>query len=108
MTTTIQQPKLSQHSKIRLQQRGIHQEEVQTVLHFGKVIHKQGLKFHYLPKAVIRTKGLDHDARLSSLIVITDRSGREVITCYKSDRGVHRIKKKSKRLYRNNQSPNAD
>lgn len=73
--TTTQQPTLSQHSKIRLQQRGIHQKEVQTVLDFGRVIYKQGLKFHHLPKAIIRNKGLEVGASLSSLIVITDGKG---------------------------------
>ncbi|MGM0947163.1 MAG: DUF4258 domain-containing protein [Bacteroidota bacterium] len=95
---------LSRHSKIRLQQRGIQLEEVKAVLKHGRVIYKQGMKFHYLPKANIREKCRQYDPQLSSLIVITDGTGQEVITCYKSDKAVHRIKKKPKRLYRNKNS----
>lgn len=90
--------KLSHHGEIRKQQRGIKDEEIDTVLHWGRCIHKQGLRFHYLPKSTIRDRSLAYDDSLSNLIVITDGKGIEIITCYKSDKGVHRIKKKSKRL----------
>lgn len=90
--------RLSQHGKIRKQQRGIKDKEIDTVLHLGRCIRKQGLRFHYLPKSIIRDRALAFDDSLSNLIVITDGPGIEIITCYKHDKGVHRIKKKPKRL----------
>ncbi|WP_114749617.1 DUF4258 domain-containing protein [Pleomorphovibrio marinus] len=88
----------SRHGSMRLQQRGISRASVTSVLTYGKMIHKQHLKFFYLPKSIIRSAGLRDTDGLSNLIVITDLAQEEVITCYKSEKGVHSIKKKPKRL----------
>lgn len=90
--------KLSNHSKTRLSQRGIHEEAVLAVINHGEIIHKQGLKFHFIPKSKCKNwDSIDAD-RVKDLMVITNLTRTEVITCYKNPRAVHEVKKKSKRL----------
>ncbi|WP_100629765.1 DUF4258 domain-containing protein [Algoriphagus formosus] len=91
----------SRHSKIRLQQRGIHQEEIQAVLRYGRVIHRQGMKFHYLPKSKSKSLGIQDPGQLSKLMVVTVNGTPLVVTCYKHESAIHRVKKKSKRLLKN-------
>jgi hypothetical protein len=87
----------SNHCKLRIAQRGISKEAIITVLDFGEIIHKQGLKFHYLPKA--KCKKLEIPENLvKDLMVITNSNKTEVVTCYKNPKAVHQVKKKSKRL----------
>ena len=95
---SIQDITFSKHSKVRIQQRGISQESVISVITLGKKIHKQSLKFFYVPKSTIKGLPIKEQECLANLIVITDHYQSEVITCYKSQKAVHKIRKKSKRL----------
>lgn len=95
---TTQDIAFTLHGMRRLQQRGISQTSVRSVLEHGEAIHRQHLKFFHLPKSRIRSIGLKDTDGLSNLIVITDLLQREIVTCYKSSKAVHRIKKKPKRL----------
>lgn len=99
--TYIKGKKMTQHGSIRKQQRGIKDIEIETVLSLGKIIHKQGLKFFYVPKSLILSTDLISDLSLSRLIVVTDLNQTEIITCYKHEKAIHKIKKKSKRLLKN-------
>lgn len=89
---------LSRHSKTRICQRGICPEAVLKVIAQGEIIHKQGLKFHFIPKR----KSMDWTPKdrdlVKDLIVITNLSRNEVVTCYKNPKAIHQIKKKPKRL----------
>ncbi|TFV94481.1 DUF4258 domain-containing protein [Algoriphagus kandeliae] len=93
---SIPQPTL--HGKTRMGQRGISEEVALLVIKEGEVIHKQGLKFFFVPKAKRADWQVKDAEAVANLMVITDQSIREIITCYKSDRAIHRVKKKSKRL----------
>ena len=95
----------SRHGRVRLQQRGICPSSVMAVLAYGKTIHKQHLKFFFLPKSLINSFGLKDEEGLSKLIVITDLEKKEVITCYKSEKAVRKIKKKPKRLSKKRRFP---
>ncbi|WP_439490541.1 DUF4258 domain-containing protein [Algoriphagus sp.] len=90
--------KLSNHSLARLSQRGIHEDAVMTVIQEGEIIHKQGLKFHYLPKSKCKNWNSEKAEMVKDLMVITNLTRTEVITCYKNPKAVHEVKKKSKRL----------
>lgn len=90
--------KFSLHSKARLSQRGIKEEAVVKVIHYGEIIHKQGLKFHYLPKSKSKFLGKKELEDTRDLLVITNQNRTEIITCYKNPKAVHEVKKKSKRL----------
>ena len=90
--------RFSLHGKARLSQRGIKEGAVLNVIQFGEIIHKQGLKFHYLPKSKGKALGQKDLEETRDLLVITNQSRTEVITCYKNPKAVHEVKKKSKRL----------
>lgn len=99
---------ISLHGTKRLQQRGISHTSVRSVLEHGKAIHRQHLKFFHLSKSRIKSIGLKDTDGLSNLIVITDLVQKEIVTCYKSPKAVHRIKKKPKRLRRNQLAGNCE
>jgi hypothetical protein len=86
------------HGKTRLSQRGIKEDAVLKVLKFGEIIHKQGLKFHYIPKSRFKILGGKQLEETRDLLVITNHNRTEVITCYRNPKAVHEVKKKSKRL----------
>jgi len=90
--------KFSLHGKTRLSQRGIKEEAVLKVIQFGEIIHKQGLKFHYLPKSKSKVLGQKELEETRDLLVITNQNRTEIITCYKNPKAVHEVKKKPKRL----------
>jgi hypothetical protein len=93
---TIQQ---SNHCNSRVSQRGISDEAVSLVISYGDIIHKQGLKFHFLTKS--KCDKLDIPIELvRDLMVITNLDRTEVVTCYKNPNAIHAVKKKSKRLFR--------
>lgn len=100
MRTAVLHPdiKFSLHGKTRLSQRGIKEETVLKVLQFGVIIHKQGLKFHFLPKSKRKVLGEIEWEDTRDLLVITNQNRTEVITCYKNPKAVHEVKRKSKRL----------
>lgn len=90
---------LSNHCNSRISQRGISDEAINLVIHYGDIIHKQGLKFHFLTKS--RCHKLDIQIELvRDLMVITNLDRTEVVTCYKNPNAIHEVKKKSKRLCR--------
>ena len=92
--STIQ---LSSHCHSRISQRGISDEAVRLVISYGDIIHKQGLKFHFLTKS--RCNKMEIPIELvRDLMVITNLDRTEVVTCYKNTNSIHEVKKKSKRL----------
>ncbi|PZX45996.1 DUF4258 domain-containing protein [Algoriphagus chordae] len=101
-TTTEFKPTPSYHGMIRMAQRGISKNAVQKVIDTGRIIHKQSLKFFYVPKSQTRDWLPGDQDAVSDLVVITDLNVREIITCYKNSEAVHQIKKKPKRLRKKN------
>lgn len=98
MNTPNHSISLSLHSQTRINQRGICPNAVITVIEQGEIIHKQGLKFHFIPKKIWR-KWTPKDRELvKDLVVITNLFRNEVVTCYKNPKAIHEIKKKPKRL----------
>lgn len=88
---------LSSHCNSRISQRGISDDAVRLVISYGDIIHKQGLKFHFLTKS--RCNKMDISIELvRNLMVITNLDRTEVVTCYKNPNAIHEVKKKSKRL----------
>jgi hypothetical protein len=84
------------HSRQRMAQRGLGQHLIQKVIHYGQVIHKQGLKFHFVTRKMIQANPeLEQAANL--MVVVSGISG-AVLTCYRSPKAIRRVKKKPKRL----------
>lgn len=94
-TTSIS---FSRHGSVRMEQRGIKPEMVSLVLSQGKLIRKQGLRFYYVPKSSATDWGKNEQEAVRDLIVITDKNGYQLITCYRHPKAVKAIKRKSKRL----------
>jgi hypothetical protein len=101
-TTSVFKPEPSYHGMIRMDQRGISKAAVQTVIDKGRVIHKQSLKYFFVPKSQTRDWTPGDQEAVMDLVVITDLYIREVVTCYRHPQAVHKIKKKSKRLKKKN------
>lgn len=89
---------ISRHGMIRIGQRGIKTGTVQTVVTYGTAIHKQSLKFLFIPKKKMEEFSAKEQAALSKIIVVTNKAKTEVITCYKSKDAIHKIRKKPKRI----------
>ena len=98
MNTSTISINLSLHSQIRINQRGICPNSVMKVVEQGEIIHKQGLKFHFIPKKIWRKWNPKDRELVKDLVVITNLFRNEVITCYKNPKAIHEIKKKPKRL----------
>jgi len=98
-TTTTRSIQFSNHCLSRISQRGIPEEAIMQVILYGEIIHKQGLKFHYLSKSKCKKLEIDEDM-VRDLMVITNSTRTEIVTCYKHPKAVHEVKKKSKRLAR--------
>lgn len=94
-------PQPTCHGKTRMGQRGISEKAALLVIKEGIMIHKQGLKFFFVPKAKREDWETKESESVANLMVITDGFMREIITCYKSDKAVHHVKKKPKRLRKN-------
>ena len=91
-------PTYSYHSTLRMSQRGISPEAIKACVHHGNVIHKQGMKFHFIPKKYLRTLPVKLQEKVKDLVVVTDLKGQSVITCYRNSDAPHKVKKKPKRL----------
>lgn len=88
----------SYHSKTRMSQRGISSEAIRACIHHGDVIHKQGMKFFFIPKKQMDLIPYKLQGKIKDLIVVTNSEVDCVITCYRNANAPHRIKKKPKRL----------
>jgi hypothetical protein len=86
----------SPHSRKRMAQRGLCQETIQLVLKYGRVIHKQGLKFLYITKRMAQDD--PELAQATDLMVVVSGVSGVVLTCYRSPKAIRRVKKKPKRL----------
>jgi hypothetical protein len=88
----------TKHSGLRASQRGIDDLCIDTVIREGQVIHKQGLKFHFMTQKSLRFHRPGLQSRLANLVVVTATDSNVIVTCYKNKRAIGNIKKKTKRL----------
>jgi len=91
--------KFSNHSEQRSQQRGITKNLIFLAMDYSIAIFKQGLIFFTVIDKMIPER-IDHHLkeRLNNLVVVYSPESNEIITCYRSNNGVHYIKRKNKRL----------
>ena len=90
---------LSNHSRIRSQQRGITTDLINLAMDYSVAFFKQGLIFF----AVVRKLLPDNmdprlRERLNNVVVVVSPDSNEIVTCYKSSNAVHNLKRKMKRL----------
>jgi hypothetical protein len=90
--------KTTTHAQNRCQQRAISAWDVDQVLNFGNAIYKQGMRFMFIPKKDIRTfYHPDRQSSLEDLIILVAGDG-AIITAYRNNDAVKKVKRKSKRL----------
>lgn len=94
-TTSIS---LSRHGSERMEQRGIKPEMVSLVLRQGAIIRKQGLRFYFVPKSSVKDWSKKEQEAVRDLIVITDKNGGQLVTCYRHPQAIKAIKRKTKWL----------
>lgn len=85
------------HSTTRASQRGITDKAINLLLKYGSVIRKQGLLFHYITKQELKYIAPKYRNKLKNLVAIMAKD-RTIITCYKNENAIKKIKRKSKFL----------
>lgn len=90
--------RFSRHGSVRMEQRGIKTDMVSLVLSQGQIIRKQGLRYYYVPKSSATDWERKDREAVRDLVVITDKSGSQLITCYRNPQAVKAIKRKTKWL----------
>jgi len=92
----------SNHSISRAAQRGIQTPSIETIIQEGKTIHKQGYKFLFMTVKELRYHAPAEQKKLKNLVVVMAGDSNTVVTCYKNKDAIGNIKRKSKRLLKNN------
>jgi hypothetical protein len=88
----------SQHASQRAQQRAIDPLIIAEIVRYGTRIYKQGIIFHYMPKASVKQFYHWTDQRqIEDAVVITAHDG-TIITAYRNEHAIPSIKRKPKRL----------
>ena len=98
----MQQPiHFSNHSKRRMAQRAIAQDQVHLVLKHAKKIYRQGMIFHVMrDKDIPASLNAKQCGRLKRLVVVTSNDGTyTVITVYRASGALKKIRCKSKVLF---------
>ena len=95
MYTTQNNLILTNHAVTKSNKRFISEIDIEVIIEYGSVIHKQNSKFHFIRSNKI-PGGMELNTRLSSIVVITAFDD-AVITCYYNDRPKKHISKKNKR-----------
>lgn len=90
---------LSSHSRKRAKQRGIASDLIIMAMDYSTALFKQGLIFYVVLEKLLPEK-MEHELKekLNNMVVVVSLDSNEVITCYKRQRAIHYINKKSKRL----------
>lgn len=84
----------SNHSLIRSSQRGINDQVIEVVVSFGVLVKKQGCNF-YLGTKKSFPKTLDHKLAEKASNVLVLVKGNTIVTCYKNEKVVRDVKRKS-------------
>lgn len=79
-------PRLTHHAKLRMQQRGIREHDVEMVIRFGRRIHAKGLTYYVVGRKEMQHPALAGQdvARLSGLQVLVKSADGVVVTTYRN------------------------
>ncbi len=90
---------LTDHARVRCQQRGINKNLILAAITFGKQIYKQGFTYYYVTKKCLPSHRLQSMKRsISDLVVLVDEGSHTVVTCYWCHKGMIHLRKKCKSL----------
>jgi hypothetical protein len=97
----------SQHAKCRLQQRAINPWAIEQIMKHGEIIYKQGMKFMYMPKKLLKLFYAPNlQVEIQDIMILVSNDG-TVITAYRNENAVKHVQKKSKRLSKYRKMNNA-
>ena len=88
----------SSHSLKRASRRGIRNAHLDIVIRFGRVEHRQGMKFYFMTDKEMRFCSPVMCDRVKNLVVVTSLDDDTLITCFKERNAIGHIKRKSKKL----------
>jgi len=89
----------SLHSKKRASQRNIHEEAIITVIDYGRLFHKQGMRFFVAVDRDLPDWLTDEQRRqVRDLVVVLSGDENEIVTCYRNSRAYRYIRKKGRKL----------
>ncbi len=92
--------RLSPHSEIRSQQRGLSIHDLNDVLDYGEIFHRQGMLFYIAGKRFL-PENFPHERaeKINNMVVVVSGETGEIVTSYKNRNAFRRIQKKSKILF---------
>lgn len=99
---TINEYKISHssHSCIRAKNRGISTQDIWLAIDYGEIIQKQGMVFYVvLSKNLPNSLDTRTKERINNLVVVTNGSGAQILTCYKSKVASKHINRKCSTLF---------
>lgn len=88
------------HSIIRADQRGISNEMIKMAVNVGDIVYRQG--FRYFICLEKHLNGMIPPSKIKQFrntVVIINESN-QIITCYRNEKAISRIRRKSKWLYK--------
>jgi len=90
----------TRHMQKRLQQRGIGEEHICLAMDYGEAFFRQGLIFYVVGEKLLLMLP-DHRLRekIKNLVVVVSPETNDVLTCYRSKKGMRHVRKKQKRLF---------
>ncbi|MDB5097441.1 MAG: hypothetical protein JWM80_1862 [Cyanobacteria bacterium RYN_339] len=86
---------LSFHARQRASQRGLAQDEIDFVFHFGRKIFRTGIRFIFLGERDIPERYQRSHGYLAGSTMLVSKDG-TILTVYKNPEAIRVIKKKSK------------
>jgi len=87
----------SNHYLTRASQRGISDLAIELLIKYGSAVKKQGLMFWFITKKQMRFVAPEHHGTIKNLVAVMAQD-RTLITCYKNQKAIKNIKRKSKYL----------
>ncbi|MBI4946258.1 MAG: DUF4258 domain-containing protein [Bacteroidetes bacterium] len=90
---------ITSHARKRAAQRGISIDMIVAAINYGQLIYKQGLRYYIcLEKnilGILPPSLIDHYK--NTVIILSTEN--ELITCYKNENALSKIKRKAKRVH---------
>ncbi len=87
---------ITNHARLRSAQRGITSGQMLLAIRYGKLIHRQGMRFYFLRGKDMPPWVDPHSlGRMKNLMVVTPSDSPDVvITVYRNVKGLKRVKRK--------------
>ena len=87
--------KITDHAEVRMAQRGITEQDIETVMQYGHCLRRTGVTFYFMRRKDIRLLSRSKQTLLHGLTAVISRNG-TLMTVYKNVEALSKIKKKHK------------